>query len=97
MTNPEHVEKSRQAIMRMKELLEILRVRLEEGEQAYDALFTSLSPEDLALREKDRQTKAAYLLLEDPERFSRAVLHMRFTMRDLERDFEQLYDNLPGE
>jgi hypothetical protein len=97
MSNPEHVEKSRQAIMRMKELLEILRARFEEGEAAYDALFASLSPEDMALKEKDRQTKAAYLLLKDPESFSRAVLHLRLTMRDLERDFEQLYDNLPGD
>ncbi len=95
MTNPENVEKTRQAIMRMRELLDIMRIQLEAGEAAYAALFMSLSPEDRRnLKDKEAQRLAAIAILDDTSSLSSAALNMRFATRNLERDFEHLYDNL---
>lgn len=95
MTNHEQVEKTRQAIMRLRELLDIMRAQLEAGEAAYAALFMSLSPNDRRnLREKEIQRLAALAILDDTSTLSSAALNMRFATRSLERDFEQLYDNL---
>lgn len=45
----------------------------------------------MALKEKDRQREAAHLVLEDAGTIKRAVTHMQFNARDLERAFEELY------
>lgn len=93
--NPEHLEKMRQAVMRYRELLDIFQARLNAGDKAYQRLFDSISPEDKAqLAEKALQGKAAELLLNDPEPIKRAVSTLRFTGRDMEREFEALFDNL---
>ncbi len=45
MTNDEQIEKIRQAIMRYRELLDILQQRLAQGEKDYAALFDLLTTE----------------------------------------------------
>lgn len=98
MTNPENVEKTRQAIMRLRELLDIMRAELERGEAAYADLFAALNPDDTRdLREKEIQRLAAIAILDDTSPLSDAALHLRFATRSLERDFEQIYDNLMTE
>lgn len=92
MTMPEELERARQAIMRYRELLDILRLRLEEGEQRYSRLFAHLSPEETAGKpEKERQRLAAYDVLRDSTALERAVLQSQFDARDLEREFEHLH------
>jgi hypothetical protein len=94
----EDVEKMRQAIMRFRELLDLMKLEVEEGEEAYKQLFAICSTEDLAtLKEKELQRQAAYSLMDDPSVLSKAALHLRFVARNLERDFEQLYDNVMTE
>ena len=91
----EDIEKVRQAIMRFQELLKVMRAQLEAGEQAYTALFSSLPPSDVAdVKEKDRQWKLAETMVADLSPLRKAVIQMRFDARNLERDFEQLYDNI---
>lgn len=98
MTNPENVEKTRQAIMRLRELLDLMRDELEQGEAAYADLFATLTPDDIhGLKEKEVQRLAALAILDDTSALSDAALHLRFATRSLERDFEQLYDNLMTE
>lgn len=94
----EEVEKIRQGIMRMRELLDILHARLEEGELAYTRLFAGLSPTDTeGLKEKEIQRLAAYDVLNDRSMITLPALSLRFHMRDLEREFEQLHDNMIAE
>lgn len=98
MIDPEQLEKTRQAVMRMRELLDIMRGQLEQGERDYAALFAKQDPEAVRnLKEKDRQGLVAVDLLDDPSALAKAALNMRFVARELERDFEQLYDNLLSE
>jgi hypothetical protein len=103
MTNSEQVEKTRQAIMRLRELLDLMRAQLEEGEAAYAQLFASLNPDDIRdLNEKEVQRLAALAILDDTSAasgtaLSDAALNLRLAARNLERDFEQLYDNLMTE
>ncbi len=98
MSNSEEVEKARQAIMRFRELLDIMRAQLEEGERAYTRLFANRSAEEKAtLKEKELQGRAALDLLDDPSALGKAAIEMRFAARNLERDFEQLYDNIMAE
>jgi hypothetical protein len=93
VTNSEQIEKVRQQIMRFHELLHVMREKLESGERAYAALFSGFSPEDVAgTKEKDLQWKAAETLMADVSPLSRAVMQMRFEARNLERDFEELYN-----
>src|SRR5258705_7147163 len=93
MQNPEHTEKVRQEIMRFRELLNIMRLRLEDGERAYSQLFAACSPEDIqTLKEKDLQWKAAETLGDDLSGLRKSVMKMRFESRELERAFEELYD-----
>lgn len=95
MTNTEQIEKLRQGIMRLRELLDLLHAELDEGEQAYVRLFADCSPEDRAtLKEKDLQRQAALSLVDDSSPLRDAALHLRYVARNLERDFEQLHDNL---
>ena len=98
VASPEDIEKMRQAIMRFRELLDLMKLEIEEGETAYKQLFASVSPEDMAtLKEKELQRQVAYSLMDDPSALSQAALHLRFVTRNLERDFEQLYDNVMAE
>ncbi len=97
MANPEdateEIEKVRQAIMRFQELLRVMRQQLETGERAYSALFSRFSPADVAnMKEKDLQWKLAEVMADDLSPLRKAVIQMRFDARNLERDFEQLYD-----
>jgi hypothetical protein len=95
VTNAEEIEKGRQAIMRFRELLDLMRAQLDEGEQAYGLLFANCSPEEIAtLKEKDLQGKAAIDLIANPSTLGKAALHLRRAVRDFERDFEELYDNI---
>src|SRR5260221_8245310 len=91
----EEIEKVRQEIMRFRELLNIMRVKLEEGERAYSKLFSDFSPEEIAgTKEKDLQGKAAQKLLPNVSPLRKAVMQMRFEARNLEHAFEELHDTI---
>ncbi len=91
---PEELEKARQGIMRMRELLDILRARVDEGERAYQQFFAELSPEDTAgLKEKEIQRLAAYAIVDDRSQIMNPALHLCFVLRDLANEFEQIHDN----
>ena len=91
---PEELEKARQGIMRMRELLDILHARVDEGERAYDRFFVGLSPEDTAgLKEKEIQRLAAYAIVDDRSEIMTPALHLCFVLRDLANEFEQIHDN----
>lgn len=91
----ESVEKVRQAIMRYRELLDLLAMHTQSAERAYTKLFDALPEEQkTTLAEKALQREAAILALADLEPLRRAALQMRFDMRDMERGFEELYNNI---
>jgi hypothetical protein len=93
MSNAEDIEKVRQEIMRLRELLDIMRDKLEDGERAYAGLFSSFSAEEVSgIAEKDRQWKAAEKLVGDVSPLRQAVMQLRFDTHELERSFEELYD-----
>ncbi|MHB8626566.1 MAG: hypothetical protein ACYDBJ_16010 [Aggregatilineales bacterium] len=93
MADREDVEKVRQEIMRFHELLDIMREKLQDGERAYAQLFSSCSPEDVQrMKPKDLQWKLAEQIVADLSPLSKAVMRARFDARNLERDFEELYD-----
>jgi hypothetical protein len=92
MDQVEQIEKIRQAIMRYRELLDLMNMSLAKGEAAYQALFPADLPDNMP--EKDRQWIAAEKLLADTSRLQRIALHLRLTCRDFEREFEQVHDNL---
>jgi len=89
--NPEHIEKVRQEIMRFRELLDVMALKLRDGERAYECLFAVLPPETAQLREKDRQTKLAEHLFGNLQPLSRAVVKAQFDAREMERAFEELH------
>jgi hypothetical protein len=91
MANPEDIEKVRQAIMRFRELLNVMRLRLESGERAYERLFVNHPRQD-GLKEKERQWQLAEDLVHDLTPLSKAVVQVRFDARELERAFEELYN-----
>ena len=93
MTDREEIEKVRQEIMRFRELLNIMRQKLEDGEQAYTQLMSKYSAEDAkSLKHKDLQWKIAEQIIHEPSALSNAVIRARFDARELERNFEELYD-----
>jgi hypothetical protein len=93
MAHSEEIEKVRQEIMRFRELLNIMRLKLEEGERAYAQLFANRSPEEMKnTKEKDLQLIVAQEIVGDLSPLSNAVLKARFDARELERAFEELYD-----
>lgn len=95
MDYDEQIERARQAIMRFRELLDLMTAELAEGERAYKVLFAQCTPEQIAtLKEKDLQGIAAIYLLDDRSALGDAALHLRIAARNVERDFEQLYDNI---
>src|SRR5437870_2940132 len=100
MAEREAVEKVRQEIMRFRELLDIMRVRLEAGEREYARLFTGADFDDnQTLKVKDLQWKLAENMLEsdDLRPLSGAVLRMRFECHELDRTFEELHDTIMSE
>jgi hypothetical protein len=98
MSERERIEKVRQEIMRFRELLNIMRLRLEDGERNYNSLFANLPPADIqTLKTKDLQWKLAETLVDDLSSLSRAVVHTRYDARQLERDFEELYNIITSE
>ncbi len=93
MADPEQIEKVRQEIMRFRELLNIMRIKLEDGERAYARLFANCSPEDKQrMKEKDLQWQVATQIVGDLSGLSKAVMQVRYDARDLERAFEELFD-----
>jgi hypothetical protein len=68
------------------------------AEEAYKQLFANFTPEEMAtLKEKELQRLVATSIVDDPTPLADAALHMRFVGRNLERDFEHLYDNVMAE
>jgi hypothetical protein len=95
MTDAEQLEKVRQAIMRYRELLDVLHGRIASAERNYAALFNGLTDEQRAsLPEKEQQREAARRALDDMEPLRRALLHMTFDLRDMEHGFEDAYNNI---
>ena len=95
MNYEERYERARQGVMRLRELLDLMREQLEEGERAYERLFETIPPEEMSSKkQKDLQGLAAIPLVDDPTPLQKAAANLRFSARNLERDFEQLYDNL---
>jgi hypothetical protein len=95
MTEAEQLEKARQAIMRFRELLDIIQQQLEDGERAYDRLFAALNAAETAgLQTKAIQGLAAHEVAANPEPLRRAALHQSFSCRNMERDFAQVHDAL---
>ena len=91
VSNPEHIEKVRQEIMRFRELLDVMALKLRDGERAYERLFAVLPPETAQLREKDRQTKLAEHIIGNLEPLRRVVVNAQFDAREMERAFEELH------
>jgi hypothetical protein len=90
--NPEQIEKIRQEIMRFRELLDVMRTRLDLGDHLYAKLFAGLSDEEKdGKQEKALQTLAAYQLAADQKPLADAVLRMQFEAREFEKAFEELY------
>lgn len=93
MTNSEDIEKVRQEIMRFRELLNLMRQRQEDGERAYQQLFSRCSPDQMqTMKEKDLQRLVAEQMAGDLSAIRKAVGQLRFQSRELERAFEELYD-----
>ena len=93
MPSSEEIEKVRQEIMRFRELLNIMRQNLEDGERAYTQLFSTCSSEDrMNMKQKDLQWKVAEEMVGDVSQLRKAVSHLRFDARNLERAFEELHD-----
>ena len=91
MPTRERTEKVRQQIMRMNELLGIMRGRLATGERAYEALFSAIPPEVRAqTHTKDLQWQVAESL-EDLAPLKDAVGELHFGARELEKAFAELY------
>src|SRR5690348_8411773 len=96
--DPEAIEKVRQEIMRFRELLNIMRQRLDISERAYSQLFSNFSSEDMqGVKEKDLQWKLAEQIIDDLSPLSNAVMTARFDARELEKAFEELYDIIAAE
>ena len=92
-TDRDDIEKVRQEIMRFRELLDVMRQKLDDGDRAYTQLLSKYSAEDAkTLKHKDLQWKVAEQIIHDLAPLSKAVMRARFDARELERNFEELYD-----
>lgn len=95
MSHKEQLERIRQAIMRYRELMDFAQQYIERGERDYARLFDDVPAEQReTLAEKELQGAAARIAMDDLEPLRRAVLKLRFGMRDLEREFEALFNNI---
>ena len=93
MANREEIEKVRQEIMRFRELLNIMRDKLQYGERVYEGLFSGFSPDEKkVVKEKDLQWKLAEGMVSDTSRLAQAVIQMQYYSREMERDFDELYN-----
>lgn len=91
MPHSEDIERVRQAIMRFRELLDIMRSNLEDSEALYTSLFSAFTAEEIAnTRQKDMQGKAALQMIGDISPLSRAVNHVYFDVHEMERAFDEL-------
>lgn len=92
MPDRERTEKVRQEVMRLNELLGIMRRKLADGELAYAALFAGIPPaESAAMHHKDLQWKLAEQM-DDLSPLKEIVSKLRFEARELEKAFAELYD-----
>ena len=92
MSDHERTEKVRQQIMRFHELLGLMRGKLADGERAYDSLFISFTPDEIAaMKHKDLQWKLAEQM-DTLTPLKQAVSNMRFDARQLEKALEELCD-----
>ncbi len=95
MASHEEIEKFRQGIMRFRELLDIMRMHLAEGEKVYEGLFAKYVPDERnSMEVKKLQWLIAERIIEQPSELTRAIMQIQFDARELERAFEELYDNL---
>ena len=98
MSHSEEVERVRQQIMRFRELLNIMRLKLEDGERAYEQLFSNRSPGEMkTVKEKDLQLLVAQDIIDDTSALQKAVMRARFDAHELERAFEELYNIIATE
>lgn len=98
MATNEQIERIRQAIMRYRELLDIMQGQLDEGDRLYRRLIVQHAPKNAAeMREKEIQWHVAEQIVDDPEALKVAVQHMKFALYQMERDFEQVLDILTAE
>lgn len=90
----EEIEKVRQEIMRFRELLNIMRKNLDDGERNYAALFSNVSSEEMkAMKKKDLQRKVAEEIIGDASQFSRlrkSVSSLWFNTHNLEKALDEL-------
>jgi hypothetical protein len=93
MPTPDEIERIRQAVMRFRELLDIMRGVLDDGERVYARLFSSFGvTQSVDIKEKDRQWQLAEKLIADVTPLNKAVMQVRFDARELDRAFEELYN-----
>lgn len=93
MADREDIEKVRQEIMRFRELLNVMRERLGDGERAYSQLFAQCLPGDMkTMKEKDLQWQVAEQIIDDLTPLRNGAMRARYDARELERAFEELYD-----
>ena len=93
MASSEEIEKVRQEIMRFRELLNMMREKLEDGERSYKGLFAAHSVEIWqGVKEKESQWQLAEQMVGDVTPLSKAVLRARFDAHNLDLAFEELYD-----
>jgi hypothetical protein len=91
----EDIERVRQQVMRLRELLTLIGGSVAAGERAYARLFAACSDDDRkTLGVKQLQGKVAVQLLTagDLVPLREAVLALRLEARSLERSFEEVYD-----
>ena len=90
----EEIEKVRQEIMRLRELLNIMRQNLDAGERSYAELFANISGDDMkTMKEKELQWKVAEEMIGDAAQFSRlrkTVSSLWFNTHNLEKAFDEL-------
>lgn len=98
MAEHEDIERVRQAIMRYRELLDVLQEHLNDGDRMYKRLIAQHAPEDTTgMSEKEIQWHVAEQIVDDTEALKRAVGHMHFQTHQMERDFSDLYGILVPE
>jgi len=97
-TNLEATEKMRQAVMRLRELMDLMQGHLDEAERAYAGLFAHIAPDVLSTtHEKENQRLAALRLLDNPQPLAHTVLDLQSHARTFEREFEALYGHIVTE
>ncbi len=91
MYSSENIEKVRQEIMRFRELLNIMQLKVQAGERAYDKIMAICPPQD-GLKEKDRQKQVAEVIIDDLSALKIAVSQASFDAREMHKAFDELYN-----